>query len=77
MCGLKNIKWLDNLKRRVVAAPVLTFPNSDRSFILETDASIKGLGAVLSQQQEDGEIHPPAFASRALSQQEQNYSITD
>ena len=59
-----------------MTAPVLAFPNFDKSFVLETDASIKGLGAVLSQQQEDGQIHPVAFASRALSQ-EKNYSVTD
>ena len=67
----------DNLKGKLVTAPVLAFPNFDKSFVLETDASIKGLGAVLSQQQEDGQLHPVAFASRALSQQEKNYSVTD
>lgn len=67
----------DNLKARLVTAPVLAFPNFEKNFILETDASIKGLGAVLSQQQEDGQIHPVAFASRALSLQEKNYSVTD
>ena len=44
---------------------------------METDASIQGVGVVLSQTQEDGELHPVAFASRALSQAERNYSITD
>ena len=36
-----------------------------------------GLGAVLSQIQDDGRIHPVAYASRALSQPETNYRITD
>ena len=48
-----------------MTALVLAFP---KGFILEMDTSIKGLGAVLSQQQEDDQIHPVAFASRVLSQ---------
>jgi len=56
----------NNLKERLVTAPVSAYPNFDKNFILEIDASIKGIGAVLSQQQEDGQVHPVAFASRAL-----------
>ena len=51
--------------------------HTQTSRILETDASVKGLGAVLSQKQEDGRFHPVAYASRALSSQEKNYGITD
>ena len=46
-------------------------------FVLETDASILRLGAILSQQQPDGTIHPIAYASRALNQAERNYEITE
>ena len=38
---------------------------------------IKALSAVLSQRQEDNQLHPVAFASRALSAAEKNYSITE
>ena len=38
---------------------------------------MQGLGAVLSQVQEDGKLHPVAFASRALTSAERNYSITE
>ena len=58
------------LKEKLVEAPVLAYPTFDHKFILETDASMQGLGAVLSQEQDDGLIHPVAYASRALSQPE-------
>lgn len=45
--------------------------------MLGTDASASGLGAVLSQEQEDGRLHPVAYASRALSPQEKRYAITE
>jgi len=67
----------DDLKEQLVTAPALAYPNFDKNFILETDANIKGIRVVLSQQQEEGQVHPVAFASRALSQQERNYSVTD
>ena len=65
------------LKKRLMNPPVLAYPNFDLDFVLETDASHQGLGAVLSQRQADGQLHPIAFASRALSAAERNYGITD
>ena len=40
---------------------------------METDASGKGLGAVLSQKQSDGRYHPIAYASRIMTETEQRY----
>ena len=42
------------LKRKVQSAPILVFPDFDKPFLLEMDASKEGLGAVLSQKQNDG-----------------------
>ena len=42
--------------------------------VLETDV---GLGAILSQQQDDGKIHLIAYASRSLDQHEKNYRVTE
>ena len=65
------------LKKMLTSIPVLTFPNFQQPFILETDASGLGLGAVLAQKQEDGSIHPIAYASRGLQKHERNYSISE
>ena len=51
------------LKERCVNAPVLSFPDFKKPFLLETDASGKGLGALLSQKQDDGRYYPVAYAS--------------
>lgn len=67
----------ETLKRKLTKAPVLAYPSFDKDFALETDASIQGIGAVLSQQQSDGRLHPVAYASRALSPAESRYSITE
>jgi len=45
--------------------------------VLETDASGVGLGAVLAQEQQDGQLHPIAYASRTLDPHECNYGITE
>ena len=61
------------LKRKVQSAPVLVFPNFDKPFLLEMDASKEGLGVVLSQKQSDGHYHPVTFGSRSLTPLEKNY----
>ena len=67
----------ESLKTKLVDAPVLAYPNFNETFLLETDACVKGLGAVLSQKQSDSCFHPVAYASRSLSAPEKNYSITE
>ena len=42
------------LKSKLVTPPVFVYPRFGEEFTLETDASIMGLGAVLSQKQDDG-----------------------
>ena len=64
------------LKKAVISAPVLAYPNLNKEYLLETDASKLRLGAVLSQKQSDGRYHPVAFRSRALHGAEVNYHST-
>ena len=61
------------LKLKCMTAPVLTFADFQKPFLLETDASGDGLGAVLSQKQEDGRYHLVAYASRGLKGGELRY----
>ena len=64
----------EQLKELLTTAPVLSYTNP---FILETDASGSGLGAVLAQEQLDGSVRPIAYASRSLQKHEWNYGITE
>ena len=70
-------KAFNDLKSQLTKAPVLAYPQFGREFLLETDASGVGLGAVLSQTQEDQTIRPIAFASRTLQPHERNYGISE
>ena len=63
------------LKRRMMETPILVHPRMDGEFILDTDASNEGIGAVLSQLQ-DGEERVIAYASKALTKPERNYCVT-
>ena len=74
---LKAQNAFDDLKRRFTSAPILTHANPDRQYIVETDGSDFALGAVLSQLQDDGKLHPIAFYSRKFSAAEINYEIYD
>ncbi len=63
----------DALKTRCIEAPILAYPNFDKPFIVHTDASGMGLGAILYQANDDGCERVIAYASRGLSKSEANY----
>lgn len=75
------VKWtdmhqqiLEQLIDCLVQPPVLGFPDFSQPFILHTDASNKGLGAVLYQRQA-GKLRVIAYGSRTLTAPEKNYNL--
>ena len=70
------LKAFEVLKQACMQSPVLAFADYTKDFLLETDASKEGLGAVLSQKQEDGWFHPVAYGSWVLYTHEKNYHST-
>ena len=80
----KNVKFywtdecqdaFDSLKQALLTAPVLGYPDPALHYILDTDASLSGVGAVLSQVQ-NGNERVISYYSRALSPSQQNYCVT-
>ena len=63
------------LKKKLMTAPVLVYPDPKRPFFLDTDASDMGIRAVLSQVL-NGEERATAYSSRTPSKGEKHYCIT-
>ena len=67
----------NQLKQKITEIPCLAHYSSVRPNTLTTDASTKGLGATLWQEQNNGDLKPIAFASRFLSDTEKKYAINE
>ena len=76
-----SVEWRDEHQEAteslidiITSFKVMSYPDFDRPFILNTDASYDGLGAVLYQRLgEDEELKVIGFASRTLRTSEKNY----
>ena len=73
--GDEQQKAFDELKSRLMSAPVLAHPDPLRQYILNTDASGFAIAAVLSQEQADGTVRPVAYYSHKMSPAERNYMV--
>jgi hypothetical protein len=82
----KEVKWqwtekeesaFKELQQAIINAPVIVHANPLKPYFLETDASGAALGSVLSQQQEDGRLHPIGYLSESFKGAKQNYNTHD
>ena len=73
--GAEQQEAFEELKRRLMTAPLVMAPREHGQYTVDVDASGEALGAVL-QQEQDGRIVVIAYASRRLSDAERNYSTT-
>lgn len=67
----------EELKERLLNAPVLAHYHPNRPARIETDASDGTIAGVLSQKDEQGDWHPIAFYSKTMTGPQQNYHIHD
>ena len=63
---LEHQESFERLKHSLITVPILAYPNYEKPFLLETDASLKCFGAVLSQQDSYGDQWVISFASKSL-----------
>lgn len=66
----------DNIKELLTSAPILASPDFSKRFFIAADASNRGVGGVLFQE-EDGLEHPIAFCSKSLNKCQRNYTTTE
>lgn len=81
----KSVRWswgpeqdaaFSQLSKALADTADLKLPDLNRPFVIQTDASDLGLGAVLLQEH-DGDLRPVAFVSRSLIPAEKNYSTAE
>lgn len=79
-----NVVWdarkecaFQELKRALSEGPVLMAPDFSKEFVIQCDASDRGLGAVLCQEDSEGRERPVLYLSRKLSSREETYSTSE
>ena len=73
----EDSKAFEELRGRLLAAPILALPRRDGHYIVDVDARYEHLGCCLQKQQPDGEYHPIGYYSSALLPAEKNYFATE
>ena len=75
--GEKQQKSFEELKSKLVNYLILQYPNYEKEFLIITDVSGIGLGAILVQKDEKGREYVVSYISRSLRGAEVNYLITE
>lgn len=76
------LKWTKDCKaalhtlKEALKSPILVYPSLEKEFILDTDTSGTGMGAVLSQIGDDNKEHVIAYYSKSFSKVERQYCVT-
>ena len=86
LCGKnkdKKIIWTEEceeafrkLKEKMIDTPILAYPDFEKEFILDTDASFDTIGAVLSQKDTYGRERVIAYGSHKMNKHELGYCVT-
>ena len=71
-----DLKIIQHLKDSLTRSPILHHPNFDLPFVVQTDASLVGLGAILSQRI-DGQERVVEYQSRILQPGEQKWTTRE
>jgi hypothetical protein len=74
--GPEQEECFELLKRDLCAAPLLRHPDFEKRFYIQTDACGYGIGAVLTQEYEDG-FHPILYLSRSLTEPEKKWAARE
>lgn len=72
--GEDQQRSFEKLKLALTSSPVLALFDPKKPTVLSTDASSFGIGAVLRQEQDNGQYKPVAYASRTMSETERRYA---
>lgn len=67
----------ERLRDALTTSPVLAVADPNKNYILHTDASSHAMGAILQQEDAEGNKHPIAYASKTFNDAQKNYDTTE
>jgi transposase InsO family protein len=67
----------ESLRDALTVSPVLAVADPNKPFIMHTDASDHAMGAILQQEDSNGDLHPIAYASKTFNSAQTRYATTE
>ena len=67
----------DTMKKALISAPVLAYPNMAKPFILTCDASDTAIGYVLGQLDEQNREYAVAYGNKSLSKEQRKWNVSE